>query len=228
MKRSKFTIIPDLCRTKLQRHKARLNDKHMFVPYPCSFPIPVEASTRSSCGEPWYRRAGIRSVLNRRLSSLFRSPEALRLLDKEDADICLMIQTGGVRDVVTHELLKKLALHYRYAILPERVGWREAAELASATDAGLASIIHHCWTIKQLGLSPRNYALFLFVRQAGGCQLAGELWVIDSWMRSPSSRRIRAFGAINAYDRIMRSIRKTRSDVAKNMFTLCINSMPFR
>ena len=175
MKRSKFTIIPDLCRTKLQRHKARLNDKHMFIPYPCSFSRPIEGVDAKAV-----RRAlgiGEQEFVVSLIGGFHQfsgAPEALRLLDKEDADICLMIQTGGVRDVVTHELLKKLALHYRVCYLPERVGWREAAELASATDAGLVFYNSPLLDDQTVGLSSQKLCTFLLLGKP----------VVASWQAS--------------------------------------------
>jgi hypothetical protein len=91
------------------------------------------------------------------------APEAIRLLDNENTDFRLMIQTGGVPDMVTHELLRKLALHYRVCYLPDRVGWREAAGLASAGDVGLVFYNSPLIDDQYVGLSSQKLCTFLLL-----------------------------------------------------------------
>ncbi|HXX80592.1 MAG TPA: hypothetical protein VEI46_03535 [Thermodesulfovibrionales bacterium] len=164
MRRSKFTVIPDLCRTKLQRDYARLDERHLFVPYPCSFPSPIESVTAQSVRQTL--GIGEQEFVVSLIGGFHHfsgAPEAIRLLDKEDIDICLMIQTGGVPEMVTHELLKKLALNYRVCYLPERVGWREAAEIASAGDIGLVFYNSPLLDDQTVGLSSQKLCTFLFL-----------------------------------------------------------------
>jgi len=175
MRRSQFTIIPDLCRSTLQREYARLNDKHMFVPYPCSFPAPIEGlnteAVRQSLG---IGEQEFVLSLTGGFHQFSGAPEAIRLLDRDNSSLCLMIQTGGVPEMVTHELLKKLARNYRVCYLPERVGWREAAKIASAGNVGLVFYKSALLDDQTVGLSSQKLCTFLLLGKP----------VVASWQTS--------------------------------------------
>lgn len=159
MRRSAFTIITDEVRIPLQREYASLPAKHEFVQYPCCYPTPYAGRSRDAARQALGFDDGDFVVsMTGAFTHLNGADWIVRLLD--DTSVRALIQTAGVREPLLDALLTRLdgAIY-----LPDRLGWRESAEITVAAD--VAATIYLSWfsQFQAMGVSSQKLCSALWL-----------------------------------------------------------------
>ncbi|HYC59650.1 MAG TPA: hypothetical protein VEK79_08785 [Thermoanaerobaculia bacterium] len=159
MRRSVFTIVTDEVRIPLQREYASLPADHEFVQYPCCYPTPYDGRSRSAAREALGFHADDFVVSATGTFSQWNGAHWLvRLV--YDSDIRALIQTAGVRDPVLDALLATLD---GTVYAPERVGWRESAEITVAADVAATLYLSHFPQFQVMGVSSQKLCTALWL-----------------------------------------------------------------
>lgn len=165
MRRADLTIITDVARVPLQREYIGLGDekKHHFVGYPCCYAEPYRGRSREDA------RSALGISTDDIVISFTGSFNAnncahwlLRLLDRTDPHIRLLIQTGGRPDAVTDTLLSRLEQSGRVIYRPDRVEWLEASEITIAADVSYVCYDFPWPAFQNLGASSQKLCMSLW------------------------------------------------------------------
>jgi hypothetical protein len=204
-RQARFTIITDLCRAELQREYAGLPRTHRFVPYPSCYPDPYAGPTRGEARAMLGLDAA--ELIVSVTGALTESNGVHWLFGALDAfDGCLLIQPGNRPDAVLESLVRRLERERRAVYLPERLGWREAAERTMAADVSAVFYLSPKPQFQRMGVSSQKLGMSLWLG----------IPVIAT--RQPSFEFIREFGCgelIGGPEELPAAIERIRGDHAR-------------
>jgi len=161
MRQSELTVITDLAREPLQRAYAALPPEHPFVQYPSCFATPYAGRSRDDVR----RSLGVADdelVLSftGALSETNGAEWLVRLIDRLPPKTRVLIQPGGRPPAVVDALVSRLD---RTIYRPDRLSWRDAAELTNAADISLVFYRSTFPEFLQMGLSSQKLCTSLWL-----------------------------------------------------------------
>jgi glycosyltransferase involved in cell wall biosynthesis len=164
MRRADLTIITDRLRIPLHRQYARASSEQQFVGYPCCYAEPYGGRTRAEAR----RMLGIADddfVLS--CTGAFSEHNGahwiIRLLDRSDARLRVLVQPGGRPAAMTDALLEHLQSEGRVIYRPNRVEWTEAPQITMAADASCVFYLSPKPDFQNLGASSTKLCTSLWI-----------------------------------------------------------------
>jgi hypothetical protein len=159
MRQSAFTVITDPVRIPLQREYADLPADHEFVQYPCCYADPYAGPSREEV------RGALGVADDELLLSCtgsftsWNGAQWIVPLAGRDG-LRVLVQTAGAREPVTDALLARTpgVLYH-----PERLGFREAAELTVAADVSFVGYLSPFPQFRHMGVSSQKLCTSLWL-----------------------------------------------------------------